>query len=109
MLRKVAALLLRWLVFAPLAWILDKLQASPEKTAQFAHAGVGAALVFILALLFLPLGASAELVLLFAALKEFVEYRWGIWEPRDSWHNSTRDFVFWAVGVLIAVFVLAMR
>ena len=92
-----------------LAWLKSKLQASPDKTAQFAHVGIGASLVFVLALLFLPTWASVELVILFAFLKEFVEYKWGAWEPKDTLFNSVRDLVYWCVGVAIALVTLLVR
>lgn len=90
-------------------WILSKVQATDNSTAQFAHAGVGAALVFILALLFVPTWSAALIVLAFAFLKEYIEYRWGVWEPKDSWRGSTTDFIFWSVGVAIAVVVMGVR
>lgn len=83
--------------------------ANPDLTAQFAHAGCGAAFVFILALLWLPLWAAVIVVLAFAFAKEYVEFRWGVWEPRTAWQESLRDFVFWTIGVVIALVVLVLR
>lgn len=63
--------------------------------AQAAHVGWGGFLAFIV---------PWPIVIVFAFLKELLEsLGWAIWEPKQSWSSSGIDFLFWCVGVALAV------
>jgi len=78
-----------------------------DALAQLAHVGWGAMLVFILALLFLPWWAAALLVAAAGAIKEFVVEPF-IEDPSTQ-GSALRDFLFWCLGVAVAVIVLLLR
>jgi len=80
---------------------------SYDTLAQLAHVGWGAMLVFIVALLILPWWAAALLVSAAGAVKEFVVERFI--EDTHTQGSALRDFLFWCVGVAVAVIVLLLR
>lgn len=96
------------------AYLLDLLKryfsASENGTAQWAHFGVGATIVYTLAGIGVPIWAAAEIAIAFAFFKEFAEYRgWAWWEPPQDWRGSALDLAFWLLGIFFATFVLLTR
>lgn len=81
---------------------------TPNSVAQLAHIGWGAALTFALAL-FMPTWPAAGVASLLAFSKEFIEYRWGVWEAKTPWYDSLEDFLYFLVGIMPAILLLTWR
>lgn len=81
--------------------------ASGDVVAQLAHVGWGAFLALAFAL-WLPVWEAALLAAFIGFGKEALEaLGWALWEPKQTWPSSWRDFEFWLIGVALA-FALAM-
>jgi hypothetical protein len=80
-----------------------------DTIAQLAHVGWGIALVLLLTTLHVTAVSAATTVAAFAAVKEFIESKWGVWEPIQPWASGAKDVAFWFVGIFIALAVLRLR
>jgi hypothetical protein len=80
-----------------------------DTIAQLAHVGWGIALVLLLTTLHVAVTPAAVTVAAFALVKEFIESKWGAWEPIQPWASGAKDVAFWFVGIAIALAVLRLR
>jgi len=80
-----------------------------DTIAQLAHVGWGIALVLLLTTLHVAMLPATITVAMFALCKEFIESRWGVWEPIQPWASGAKDVSFWMVGIAIALAALRFR
>jgi len=79
-----------------------------DTIAQLAHVGWGIALVLLLTTLHVTMLPATITVAIFALGKEFIESKWGMWEPIQPWASGAKDVAFWMLGIAIANGVLAI-
>jgi hypothetical protein len=76
-------------------------------TAVLAHIGWGGFLT-LTAALFVPIFPAVVIATTIATGKESIESLWGVWEPKQPWHDGATDVAQFLVGIGVAAVIASI-